>query len=111
MNTSPQHPFSEDGMTVYFITRHPGAVAWAHQEGIEVTEVIDHLDVARIQAGDTVVGTLPANLAAQVCARGARYLHLSLELPPAMRGKELTAEDMQRLGARLEAFEIQSTTD
>lgn len=98
-------------MTVYFITRHPGAVAWAHQEGIEVTELIDHLDVTRIQTGDTVVGTLPVNLAAQICARGARYLHLSLELPPDMRGKELTAEDMRRLGARLEAFYIQPMTD
>jgi CRISPR-associated protein Csx16 len=97
-------------MTVYFITRHPGAVAWARNEGIEAGEVVEHLDVANIQAGDTVVGTLPVNLAAQVCARGARYLHLSLELPPDMRGKELTAEDMQRLGARLEAFHVQRTT-
>ena len=93
-------------MTVYFITRHPGAVAWAHEEGIEVTQLIDHLDVACIQPGDTVVGTLPVNLAAQVCARGGRYLHLSLELPPDMRGKELTAEDMRRLGAKVEEFLI-----
>ena len=98
-------------MTVYFITRHPGAVAWAHNEGIDAAKVIDHLDVTTIQPGDTVIGTLPVNLAAQVCARGARYLHLSLELPPDMRGKELTAEDMRRLGARLEAFHVQTITD
>lgn len=95
-------------MTVYFITRHPGAVAWARQEGIDVDQVIDHLDVTTIRPGDTIIGTLPVNLAAQVCARGASYLHLSLELPPEMRGKELTVEDMQRLGARLEAFHIQA---
>lgn len=93
-------------MTVYFITRHPGAIAWAHEEGIEVTQLIDHLDVGSIQPGDTVVGTLPVNLAAQVCARGARYFHLSLELPSDMRGKELSAEDMRQFGARVEEFLI-----
>jgi CRISPR-associated protein Csx16 len=94
-------------MTVYFITRHPGAVAWAHEEGIEVTQLIDHLDVEIIQPGDVVVGTLPVNLAARVCARGGRYLHLSLELPPGMRGRELSAEDMRRCGARVEEFVVQ----
>lgn len=95
-------------MTVYFITRHPGAIAWAHEEGIEVTYLIDHLDVANIQSGDLVIGTLPVNLAARVCARGGRYLHLSLELPPDWRGRELSAEDMRRFGARVEEFVIVS---
>lgn len=98
-------------MTVYFITRHPGAMAWARREGIAADQIIDHLEVAAVQSGDTVIGVLPVNLAAQVCARGARYLHLSLELPPDMRGRELTAEDMQRLGARLEAFHVQAVID
>ena len=95
-------------MTVYFITRHSGAVAWAREEGIEAAQLIDHLDVERIQPGDTVVGTLPVNLAAQVCARGGRYLHLSLDLPPEWRGRELSAEDMRRFGARVEEFSIVS---
>jgi CRISPR-associated protein Csx16 len=95
-------------MTVYFITRHPGALAWAREEGIEVTQTIEHLDVELIQPGDTVVGTLPVNLAARVCARGGRYLHLSLELPPEWRGRELSAEDMRRFGARVEEFVIVS---
>jgi CRISPR-associated protein Csx16 len=93
-------------MIVYFITRHPGAVAWGHEEGIEVTQLIDHLDVELIQPSDTVVGTLPVNLAAEVCARGGRYLHLSLNLPPERRGRELSAEDMRRYGARVEEFLI-----
>lgn len=97
-------------MTVYFITRHPGAVAWAHEEGIEVTQIIEHLDVEHIQPGDTVVGTLPVNLAARVCARGGRYLHLSLELSPEWRGRELSAADMRRFGARVEEFFVQSIT-
>lgn len=95
-------------MITYFITRHPGAVAWAHQEGIEVSQLIDHLDVELIQPGDVVIGTLPVNLAARVCALGGRYLHLSLELPQEWRGRELSAADMRRFGARVEEFSIVS---
>ncbi|MEW6039541.1 MAG: CRISPR-associated protein Csx16 [Pseudomonadota bacterium] len=95
-------------MTTFFITRHPGARAWAEQEGIRIDRVVDHLDPAEVEAGDTVLGTLPVNLAAEVCARGARYLHLSLGLPPEWRGKELSADDLRRFGARLEEFLVVS---
>jgi CRISPR-associated protein Csx16 len=47
------------------------------------------------------------NLAAQVCERGARYLHLSLELTPELRGRELTVEEMRACGARLQAFRVE----
>lgn len=90
----------------YLVTRHPGARDWAAQEGIAVDALLDHLDVTDIQPGDRVIGSLPVNLAAQVCERGGRYLHLSLELPPGLRGRELTAADMHRLGARVEEFHV-----
>lgn len=91
----------------YFVTRHAGARAWAEQEGIAVDELVDHLEVERIQPGDTVIGSLPVNLAAQVCARGGRYLHLTLELPPELRGRELSADTMRALGARVEAYRVE----
>lgn len=94
-------------MTIYFVTRHPGARAWAQSQDIEVDFLIDHLDVAQIIPGDIVIGTLPVNLAAGVCVRGGRYLHLSLDLPPQMRGKELSCEDMERLGARIEEYRVE----
>lgn len=94
-------------MTVLFVTRHPGAREWAAQEGIAVDEVIAHLDPERVQAGDLVIGTLPANLGAEVCARGGRYLHLSLDLPAPLRGAELTAEQMRDCGARIEEYRIE----
>ena len=93
-------------MTTYLITRHPGAKQWAADEGVMVDAQLDHLDVDIIQTGDTVIGSLPVNLAAEVCARGGRYLHLSLNLPADWRGRELQPEDMRRFGARLEPFEI-----
>ncbi|HHQ40896.1 MAG TPA: CRISPR-associated protein Csx16 [Chromatiales bacterium] len=50
--------------------------------------------------------TLPIHLAAEVCERGARYLHLRLEVPRELRGRELTADDLAALGARLEAYQV-----
>ncbi len=91
-------------MTTYFITRHPGAIQWAKQQGIQVDQQLKHLDTSIIRKGDTVLGTLPVNLIAEVCKKGGKYYHLTLELPEDMRGKELTAEDMQKSHARLEAY-------
>ncbi len=69
---------------------------------------IAHLDPALIQPGDVVIGTLPIQLAAAVCARGGRFFNLSLDVPPQARGRELTADDLDTLGARLEAFEVRA---
>jgi CRISPR-associated protein Csx16 len=91
-------------MTTYFVTRHPGAKEWARHRGVSVDRQVDHLDVEQIVAGDSVIGTLPVNLAAEVCARGGRYLHLTLEQPTETRGRELTAVDMERLGAQVEEY-------
>jgi CRISPR-associated protein Csx16 len=90
----------------YFVTRHSGARDWAVEQGFEVDEMLDHLDLERVRPGDTVIGSLPVNLAAEVCSRGGRYLHLSIDLPRERRGTELTAEDMRALGARLQEYDI-----
>lgn len=94
-------------MTTYFVSRHLGSKEWAASQGIVVDRLVEHLDVAVIQRGDVVLGTLPVHLAAEVCARGARYLHLSIDVPAEYRGKELSCHDMQRFGARIEEFCVQ----
>ncbi len=93
-------------MTTYFVTRHPGALEWAAVEGVIVDRVLAHFDPECTQPGDVVLGTLPINLAARVCARGGRYLHLSVEVPPEWRGRELSATDLRVCGARLEAYRV-----
>ena len=93
-------------MTTYLITRHPGAVEWVLRQGVSADAVLTHLDPSRIQAGDTVIGTLPVHLAAAVCARGAKFVSLTLDLPPALRGRELKVDDLEACGARLEAFVV-----
>lgn len=92
-------------MATLFVTRHSGAAEWAARQGL-AAEIVAHLDLARVSPGDLVLGTLPVSLAAEVCARGARYFHLTLAVPPELRGQELSADDMARLGARLEEFII-----
>ena len=65
-----------------------------------------HLDVDSVTTGDLVIGTLPVNLAAKVCARGAQYWHLSLNLPFEMRGQELDVHAMSGLRATLQCYRI-----
>ena len=91
-------------MTTYFVTRHAGAVEWARRRGVTVDRHVAYLDTQVITKGDTVIGTLPVNLAAEVCAREACYLHLSLDLPNEARGRELSAEELDQYGARLERY-------
>lgn len=94
-------------MTTWFITRHPGAVEWAARQGLVVDRQAAHLDPADIQPGDTVIGTLPIHLAAEVCARGGHFFNLTLDLPAEARGRELSAEELERFGARIERFAVE----
>lgn len=91
-------------MTTYFVTRHKGAVDWAREQGIEAQH-IPHLAVERLKPGDTVLGTLPISIVAELCAKDCRYFHLSLDIPPQKRGQELTLADMKAFGAVLEEYE------
>jgi CRISPR-associated protein Csx16 len=100
---------STQGRT-FFVTRHSGAVEWATRQGVTIDKAVEHLDLAEIRPGDVVIGTLPVHLAAEVCARQARYLHLALGLPAEHRGRELTADDMARFGARLMEHRVIKTT-
>ncbi len=97
-------------MSTYFISRHAGAVAWAETEGFHVGACLAHLDLSLVKAGDTVLGTLPINLVAEVNARGGHYFHLTLTVPIELRGKELSTETMREYGARLEEYYVRKLT-
>lgn len=87
-------------MASYFVTRHPGAVEWARRGGVDAV-MVRHLDPHEVGPGDVVLGSLPVHLVAAINARCARYLHLELDTSEEDRGKELSADDLKRLGARL----------
>lgn len=94
-------------MTTWFVSRHPGALQWMQQHGPAFDCHVPHLDPVQVERGDTVIGTLPVNLAAQVCTRGAAYWHLTLQMPAQQRGQELSALELQALGATLQQFHVQ----
>lgn len=79
------------------------------QRGPTFDRHVPHLEITHVQHGDTVIGTLPVNLAAQVCARGAVYWHLSLNMPADARGRELSAHELLALGATLQRFDVIAT--
>jgi CRISPR-associated protein Csx16 len=93
-------------MTTWFVSRHPGAVAWAQAQGFAVDQLVPHLNPNDVQPGDVVMGTLPVNLAAIICTKGAAYWHLSLDLPADWRGQELSATQLTQLGAQLQRYQI-----
>ena len=95
-------------MTTLLISRHPSAIAWVKSK-LSVDAVLTHLtddDLAKLTPDHTVIGTLPIHLAASVCNTGARFIYLSLDTPPDLRGQELSVEQMDKLGARLENYKV-----
>ena len=93
-------------MATYLVSRHDGTKQWAKARGLRVDYWVEHLDIAGVESGDIIIGTLPMQLAAEVQERGGRYLHLSIDLPAPLRGRELSAEQMNRVGARLEEYRV-----
>lgn len=90
----------------WLVSRHAGAVEYLNRLRQPFDHQVTHLDVDLVRNGDTVIGTLPVNLAAGVCARGARYLHLTLDLPAELRGRELDADQLTALGACLQEYQV-----
>jgi len=93
-------------MATFFVSRHPGALAWARRQGIVFDHYEPHLDLERVGAGDTVIGSLPINLAAMVCAQGALYKHLALTLKLEDRGRELSADELDGYEAHLVTYQV-----
>ncbi len=92
-------------MTDWFVSGHPGAVEWARRQGIAAT-MVPHFDVAVVQPGDRVFGTLHVPVAPAVFAADGEYWPLTLDRPAAARRRELSADDMDGFGARLERFTV-----
>lgn len=93
-------------MTRWFVSCHPGAHDWLAAKGLPVDRQVPHLHLEDVADGDTVIGTLPMQMVAALCERGVRYVHLALDLPLDARGRELSAEELDRYGARLIRYEV-----
>lgn len=97
---------ARDGKGItWAVTRHPGALAWLHTQGLRPHRVVAHLHPMEPARGDVVAGVLPLSLAAVLHARGVRCIHLSVDSSALERGRELTPARMRECGARLEALD------
>lgn len=95
--------------TTWFISRHPGAIDWIKQQpDWHIDRYETHLNPEHIQAGDTVLGTLPIHIAADICARGASFYFLQLPQEAEKRGSEYSAQDMTDMGCTLKPYFIKT---
>lgn len=97
-------------MTIFFVSRHPGAVEWIRRRqfgGI----VCPSLNLNDVRPGDEVWGTLPMDVAAEVCRRGAVFRALVLPMKDQDRGRPLSADEMDAMGAALRTFHVTAVDD
>lgn len=85
------------------VTRHPGALEWLarHHPELGNAEIISHASAGDLE-DSIVIGVLPVNLAA-LCPE---YWHMSMNVPPEYRGKELSADEMETFGCKIERYVI-----
>ena len=92
-------------MNNIIVTRHAGAVEWLSKQGI-VGDVISHVtDASQVQGAD-VYGALPFHLAS--IANSVTVVDMP-NLRPDQRGQDLTPEEMDAAGARLQRYIVRTS--
>jgi CRISPR-associated protein Csx16 len=97
--------------TAYVVSRHTGAVEWVRRRLGETAnvKVLAHVGDEQVFApGDKVCGVLPLALAARICAQGAKPYVIDIKLTADMRGRELSADELEALQARLVRYEVKA---
>ena len=87
-------------MDTVIVTRHAGLVEWLKRRGIE-GEVVAHADESAVK-GKRVYGVLPYRLA----ALADEFVEVSMNVPAELRGKELTADDIDGLNPQMTAWRV-----
>jgi CRISPR-associated protein Csx16 len=101
-------------MTVYVVSRHAGAVEWVRRRlpVADELQVLAHVPEDQVfKPGDRVCGVLPLALAARICLQGAAPMVIDVNLPLDMRGRELSADELEALQARLVRYEVRACVD
>jgi CRISPR-associated protein Csx16 len=93
------------------VTRHAGAAEWVQSRLGQPVRVTPHLHADAIEPGARYHGVFPLNLAAAICRAGAECWAIAMDVPPALRGQELGAAQLDALGARLVRYEVREVPD
>ena len=94
-------------MAVWFVSRHEGAKEWMRSQGIEIDRWVDHLEPEAVELGDKVFGVLPLEMIATINAKGVPFYALTYRVDKIQRGQELSAQTLERLGCRLQRYQVQ----
>lgn len=92
-------------MKTIIVTRHPGLVEYLRMHYpalVEGAEVIQHAAPETVR-GAHVVGVLPLHLAAEA----AYITEVPLALSPEMRGRELTAAEVERVASPPITYQVE----
>jgi len=91
----------------HLVSRHLGALDWMKRRlGDRSFQVHEHLDSSfRPEPGDRVFGVLTVAWVERICHSGAEAWVLDVEVTADLRGKELSAEQLDELGAVLVRYE------
>ena len=90
------------------VTRHPGAVEWLLQRGVS-GEVVASLDENDLPKGVRVYGVLPLILVFELLKRGNEVYIIQFPPRRVYNGQELTAEEMDKGGAKLLRFGLRQS--
>lgn len=99
---------AEPAPTDLIVTRHPGAADWVRRVLGRPVRCVAHLEVHELRPGMRYHGVFPLDLAAAICAAGSECWAISLRVPAALRGQELTAAQLDQLGARLVRYTVRA---
>jgi len=89
------------------VSRHQSTIKLLKQIWPEA-KVINHLEnINEIPAGSLVIGNLPLTIVNKLInERGCRYVQVTLEVPPNLRGKELNEQELKKYMKLIEIQEL-----
>lgn len=92
------------GKIEIIVTRHAGLVDYLKQEGLvdDNVKVVSHAGPQAV-AGKHVLGVLPHSLSCLT----ASFTEVQLRLPPDLRGKELTVNDVRQFAGKPVTYKVQ----
>ena len=87
------------------VTRHSALVTYLKEKGLirEDTRVLTHASPEDVQ-GKHVLGVLPHSLSA-LCES---FTEITLQIPPELRGKELSVEDIHKYASGITTYVVRT---
>jgi len=94
------------GAMAVVVTRHPALLEYLRELGMvgEDCEVLTHVSSPEQIRGKEVIGVLPLRLAAEAFS----VVEVPLDLPPELRGKELSLEELRRYAGAPKRYRVRA---